>query len=884
VNELQWHSTAPETVLRVLHTTEDGLSENDARARLRTYGRNVIVVRSDQSIVRILANQFRSVVVLLLVVAIGLAAWSGQDAQTIAITAVLLLNVGLGFFTEFRARKAVQALLQLDVPDATVLRDGDARVIDAANLVPGDVILLEAGKAVPADARLLESVDLQIVESQLTGESEAAAKQSDALVGTDVSLPDRATMCYKGSFVASGFGRAAVTGTGLKSEIGRIGTLVENIHAQRSPIEKRLDSLGGRLAVIAVLVGGALAGTVYFRGGDLSAVVQMGIAVAVSAVPEGLPAVVIITMAIAAHRMAKKHALVRRLPAVETLGSVTVVCTDKTGTLTAGHPAVTSLWVPDQEVEVQDKTSGWAEESPFRNAMLIASLANRSEIGRAGYEHGERGDPYEVALLRAAGNEGLHRPFLLTQWPPAGMVPFSSARMMMASFHYSRNDGITAFVKGAQDRVLMLCSSISTGAGREVLTEAWRARIEEQAATMSGRGLRVFALARGTVTEPNEAALQRMEFAGLVGMADPIADGVPETVAALRTAGVRTVMLTGDHAATARSVAELVGIDSAPEKMVDGKTVDGATDAELKIMVRNFGIASRLSPEGKVRIMRALQQNGEVVAMLGDGINDAAALKKADIGVAMGVRGTDFAKEVAGIVLENDDFNVIEIAVREGRVVFDNIRKFVFYLFSCNLGEILALFMAVVLGLPLPMTAMQILWLNLVTDSFTALSLAAEPADYSVMRRPPRQPGQSLLSPRMMALTAAYAVLIAIVCVVALAWGLRQWPGDPQRAATLSFTTLAIAQIFHLGNARGTKHVLTWPAVRANRFAIGAVGLALLLQVAAVNAPPLMQVLGTKAPTPMGWFVAFLLGSVPAVAGQLWKWTAPRRTVSGNSL
>ncbi|MGZ3331113.1 MAG: cation-translocating P-type ATPase [Gemmatimonadaceae bacterium] len=599
-----------------------------------------------------------------------------------------------------------------------------------------------------------------------------------------------------------------------------------------------------------------------------------------------------ITMAIATRRMAKRHALVRKLPAVETLGSVTVICTDKTGTLTAGQQVVATIWLPELEIDVSDEdgrhdvfTAGGVALTPaiqarLREALTICALSNRAEVKRTN-EHWEgRGDPSEVALLLAARKGGLLRPALLQDWPEVSELPFSSARMLMATFHRGTGGDLVTFVKGAHDRVLSLCALVGSDAGDVALDATWQQLVDKQASTMASRGQRVFALAMGSVSEADDAALRDLRFVALAGMTDPTAPGVVETIATLRGAGIRTVMLTGDHRATALAVAQNIGLVPEKYETLDGRDVERLSDDELGIRATSIGVVSRVSPEGKLRFVAALQHRGDVVAMIGDGINDAAALKKADIGVAMGRRGTDAAKEVAGVVLEDDRFQTIGAAVEEGRVVFDNIRKFVFYLFSCNLGEILALLGAGLIGLPLPMTPVQILWLNLVTDTFPALALALEPADPTVMRRPPREPRTPLLSRGMLWLTVIYASLIAMLTILALVWGLQEWPNEPARAVTLSFTTLALAQIFHLGNARSTGPVVSRHSALANRYAVGAVVLTIALQMLAVITPQLGRILGTAPLTPKGWMMAVALSAIPALVGQGWKYLHRPRHVS----
>ena len=574
--------------------------------------------------------------------------------------------------------------------------------------------------------------------------------------------------------------------------------------------------------------------------------------------PEGLPAVVTTTMAIAMRRMARRHALARRLPAIETLGSVTVVGTDKMGTLTSGTQTVTRVWPTDSELLVR--------------ALTVGALANRASLLQVDDHWEGRGDPTDVAFLMAAREHTLIRAELAAEHPEVAELPFTSERMLMATFHRAAHGtGLLACTKGAPHRILERCTRIARAHDEHSLDDEWRRRIHEHAAAMAKDGLRVIALADGRVRDTTEAALQGLTFVALAGITDPVAPGVPETIALLRQAGIRTIMLTGDHIGTAVAVARQVGVATEGDEAIDGATIDSTPDAPLDARVAHIGVVSRVSPEGKLRVIASLQRTGEIVAMLGDGINDAAALKKANIGVAMGKRGTDAAKEVADIVLEDDRFPTIAAAVEEGRVVLDNIRKFVFYLFSCNIAEVLVLLVAAMVGLPLPMTPMQVLWMNLVTDTFPALALAIEPGEPRILRQPPRDPHAPLLSRGAMLQGVVYTLIISAVTLGALVWGLATRPGDSARAVTLSFTTLALAQIFHLGNARGVQAVTTVNRALANRYALGAVALTLSLQFAAIAFAPLGSVLGTVRLTAQEWLVALGFSVVPALLGQAWK-------------
>jgi Ca2+-transporting ATPase len=875
-----WHGLPVSVVLERLGTTPSGLDDAEARARLIRYGPNELTATPPVSVWRILAGQLKSVVVLLLVVAAAVALVRGDLADGVAIAVVLLLNVALGLSTEVRARRAMEALLGLQVARASVVREGHPHIIDARELVPGDIIEVEAGQAVPADARLIHGAELRTTESALTGESVAVEKRADTVLEDDVPLPDRRNMLYQATSVAAGSGRAAIVATGMATEVGRLGALVAGIAEAPTVLERRLDVLGRRLAGFALVVGVLVAVLSLLQGTPLGEVVQTGIAVAIAAVPEGLPAVITITMAVGVRRMARRHALVRRLPAVESLGSATIICTDKTGTLTAGEMTVTTLWVAGRELRVTG--AGYSPEGEFFDgersvdprddpvlalALQTGALVNRAHIARGADVVEATGDPTETALLVAASKGGIDRTALLAEWPEVAELPFSSERRLMATFHRSAAGQLIAFAKGAPGRIVELSDRVVTRSGEQALDSAGRAALLKCNEALAARGLRVLALAYGPVTGTSESALRDLAFVGLVGMMDPPAAGVEETIHRLRDAGVRTVMLTGDQRLTADAVARALGVLAPGEETTDGRTVERSSDEELEARIERFGAFSRVSPEAKLRIVSAFQRRGEIVAMIGDGVNDAAALKKADIGIAMGRRGTDVAKEAAGVVLADDRFQTIAAAVEEGRVIFDNIRKFVFYLFGCNLAEILVLLGAGLAGLPLPLFPLQILWLNLLTDTFPALALAAEPAEPDIMRRPPRNPRSTILSRGMLAATAGHATLISAVTLAAFVWGLRAWPAEPRRAMTLAFMTLAFAQIFHLANARSEAPLGVRDLIFGNRLALGAAVLAVVLQLLAVYAAPLARVLDVTPPTAEAWAVVVGLALFPAVVG-----------------
>lgn len=887
-----WHALPLSDVLRRLRSTPNGLTEVDARERRRHCGPNALAPPRAEPALRILLRQFRSIVTWLLVAAVLAAVANADLADAGAVGVVLAINVSLGFAIELRARRAMHALLRLDVPRAIVLRDGTVRECDAHELAPGDVVVLEEGRSVPADARLIEANELRVSEAALTGESLPSDKRADAIVGAGCTLADRANMVFSATVVLAGSGRAVVVSTGMNTEVGRIGSLLDAIPEERTPVERRLDSLGRRLAGAAIVAGLAIGAIAWLRGAGLQNVLQTAVAVAVAAVPEGLPAVVTIAMAVGVHRMARRHALVRRLSVVESLGAATVICTDKTGTLTAGEQTVTSFWLAGRFIRVTG--AGYREEGAFfedgaadgvnttpdeartidpqvdpalRLALETGSLANRGGLDCTGGEPRARGDPTDVALIVAARKAGLDREALVRERPEAGEVPFSSARMLMATFHLMPGGDTRAYVKGAMTRVLERCTAVYVESGTEPMTDAWRGRIRAAAAALGARGLRVLALASGIVDGPSIHSLGGLTFTGLVGMTDPPAPAVNETVRRLQRAGIRLVMITGDQRETAESIGRSLGIVGTGDVVIEGEEIERMSDVALATALPSIAAVSRATPQGKLRLVDAFAKAGEVVAMLGDGINDAAALKRAHVGVAMGRRGTDVAKEASGIILQDDRFETIAAAVEEGRVVFANIRRFVFYLFSCNVAELFALLVAGLAGLPLPMTPMQILWVNIVTDVIVAMPLVFEPPESDVMHAPPRHPAEAILPKRLLREGIAFAFAIAAVTLAALAYGLRG-PASPVHAVTLSFMTLTLAQVFHLGNARSSHTLLGLRSAPRNTIAVVAVAFALALQVATVRFALLARVLGTAPMGATDWIVVIALSLLPAAFGR----------------
>jgi Ca2+-transporting ATPase len=875
-----WHSLTPERALAQLQSEPDGLSTEEAERRIARFGPNRLERVEPVSPLRILIDQFRSLVVLLLLAAALIALLLGDVLESLAIGAVLAINTALGFVVELRARRAMDALLRYEVPDATVLRDGRPSVISSDRLVPGDVIRLEEGDAVPADARLLTGFDLRTVEAPLTGESVPVDKDVEPLADPDTVLADRTSMLYTGTEVVAGRATAVVVHTGTHTEIGRIGTLIAEVEQAKTPLEVRLDTLGRRLVWLTLAVAGFVTALGLLRGAPVGLMIETGIALAIAAVPEGLPAVATIALAVGLRRMARRHALVRRLLAVEALGATTVVCTDKTGTLTAGQMTVAKVATADRVLTVTGEgfdtegelVEGGRSVSPASEEWLMQLLEACALTSRATLDpNGDSpvGDPTDVALAVLAHKGGVDPSRLEEALPQEDEIPFSSQRRASASMH-RRGEERVMLLKGSPTTLLERCTAWAAEEGERPMTDATRDAFERRNDELAAAGLRVIALASGREGEPDA-----LTMLGLTGLLDPPAPGVKETIATLREARIRTVMITGDQRATAEAIARQLGSVAEGDTSLDGSELARLSDSDLAERVQSVGIMSRVSPEDKVRIVSALQERGEIVAMIGDGVNDAAALKKADIGVAMGMRGTDVAKQTAAIVLTDDRFPTIGAAVEEGRVIFDNIRKFVFYLFSCNVAEVMVLLGATVAGMPVPLLPLQILWLNLVTDTFPALALAMEPAEPGVMARAPRPPDQTILSRGFVRAIGLYAGLITVVTLAGYTWGLRG--EDPTRAITIAFMTLALAQLFHLGNARSHGPVLAPARALANHWAVAAVPLVVGLQLIAVYWPPLSRVLDTVPLDAGEWLLVGGLSLVPATVGQVIEVVQDRR-------
>jgi Ca2+-transporting ATPase len=918
-----YRQPVPELLASLATDALRGLSEEEARSRLSRHGPNELAAEKPVPLWRKLLAQFQDVLVVLLLIAtaVSLVLWlyerdTALPYEAIAIGAVVLLNAIMGFLQESRAESAVAALKKMAAAQAHVVRDGERRSIGAGQVVPGDVIVLEEGDTIPADARVIHSTALRTAEAALTGESLPVSKDTEPIAG-EAGLGDRHNMVFTGTAVTYGRGRAVVVATGMRTEMGRIAGMLRDVPRDTTPLQKELDRVGRLLGVTVVAIAVAMIATIivveHVRGfSALVDVLILGVALAVAAVPEGLPAVVTAVLSIGVQRMARRHAIVRHLRAVETLGSADVIASDKTGTLTRNEMTVTvvatasgrvalggSGYAPVGEVT---REGGGTVDGPLRveleRALAVADRANNSVINEKDGRWTVQGDPTEGALVVAARKIGLSADALSARLPRLGEVPFSSERKLMTTVHADaeRKERVLVFTKGAPGVLLSRCSQELVGETGRPLDEARRAQILEVNEELAGRALRMLASAYRSVPiedfdrdDVDESVEQDLMFAGLLGMIDPPRDEARDAVAKAKGAGIRPLIITGDHPKTAGVIAADLGI--APDgRAVTGAQIEAMSEDALAESVRHSSVFARVDPEHKLRIVKALQRQGMVVAMTGDGVNDAPALKTADIGIAMGITGTDVSKEAADMVLTDDNFASIVAAVEEGRAIFTNIRRFLRYLLSSNIGEVMTMFFGVILAkaiglhsedspVVLPLLATQLLWINLVTDGAPALALGVDPADERLMHQPPRPKGEGVITRQMWVgivfVGAVMAGATLFVLDASLPGGFVPGSGDMRYAQTMAFTTLVLGQLFNVFNARSDERS-AFADLFVNGWLWAAVGMSVVLHVGVLYLPFLQKAFSTAALSGGDW-----LRCLAAASTVLWLREASKLVARG---
>lgn len=867
-----WHRlTVEEAASHLQADLEAGLSATEVERRLRQHGPNALTEKKQRSLVQMFLDQFRDFMILVLLAAALIAGLIGEASDTLAIVVIVVLNAVIGFVQEYRAEKAMALLRQLAAQQALVVREGQARQLPAAELVPGDLVLLEAGQIVPADLRLIEAARLRVAEAALTGESVAVDKHSSALEDAQLPLGDRANLAFKGTSVSTGRGRGLVTATGMATELGAIADLLQRQQEVKTPLQKRLTVFGKKLALAVLAVCAVVFAVGLLRGEEPLLMLLTAISLAVAAIPEALPAVVTISLALGARKLVGQNALIRKLPAVETLGSVTRICSDKTGTLTLNRMQL-------EQVYVAGRLSRPQELDPVTQADLLRALALSNDAREDGAGQW-LGDPTEIALVAAAKARGFDKTALVADWPRVAELPFDAERKCMTTIHRSPDGRLVSYTKGASDLLLERSVQLADGAPLD------RARAEQVNARLSAEGLRTLALALRWWTElPEPLTAETVEtglgLLGLVGLLDPPREEAREAVRLCQSAGIEPIMITGDHPLTAVSIARRLGLLAATETaeragaVLSGRELATLTDEELESRVERVRVYARVAPQQKLRIVKALQRQGQFVAMTGDGVNDAPALKAADIGIAMGITGTDVSKESADMVLLDDNFATIVKAVKEGRRVYDNIRKFIQYTMTSNSGEIWTLFLAPFLGLPIPLLPIHILWINLVTDGLPGLALAAEPAEPGLMARPPRPPGESVFARGLGGHILWVGLLMGAVTLLTQAGCLRAGCDHWQ---TLVFTVLCLSQMGHVLAIRSQRQSLFQQGLLGNKPLVGAFVLTFVLQMATIYVPALNPVFKTEPLTAVELPIALALSSVVFVAVEIEKFIKRRR-------
>ncbi len=893
--DLAWHSQEASEVAAKFHThLQRGLTAEEAAHRLARYGPNQLREIPRPGFWRMLLDQFNNFLVLILIAASLVSFLLGDYIEAIAILAIVILNAVLGVVQESKAEEALAALKRMTAPEARVIRDSHRQTIPAQEVVPGDLVQLESGNYIPADVRLVESVNLQIDEASLTGESIPVRKRAEVVLDGEIPLGDRSNSAYMGTLVTYGRGRGVAFATGMHTQIGLIAEMIQSYEEEQTPLQVKLNQLGRWLGILSLSLCGVVFLVGLLRGIQWLEMFLVAVSLAIAAVPEGLPAVVTICLALGMQRMIKRHVLLRKLPAVETLGSATIICADKTGTMTQNQMVVVRLWADDSLLAVTGE--GYHPEGEFRRdgqpvdleeypgAQLLlrgALLCNDAYLETSGLDAQRTyrlvGDPTEGALVVAAAKAGLWKEEVEEVQPRLAEIPFEAERKRMTTIHPDpTNKGYVAYIKGAPDVVLQLCDQVYIGGREEPLNPEKRDEIVQVNASLASQALRLLGVAYRRLKElPEEPRVDQVEqdliFVGLLGMIDPPRPEAREAIALARWAGIRTVMITGDYPDTAMAIAKDLELFRKEGDLLTGAQLDHMDEVEFAGRVEEFNVYARVSPQHKVRIVEALKEKGHVVAMTGDGANDAPALKRADIGVAMGVTGTDVSKETSDMVLTDDNYASIVSAVEEGRIIYSNIRKFVFYLLSCNVAEILVIFLAMMVDWPLPLTAIQLLVLNLITDGAPALALGLEKGEPDIMKRPPRPVDEPVINREMGWGIIIQGIAITTITLIAFRVGLDWFPNNLSAAQTMAFATLSISELLRAYTSRSERYSVWSIGLLSNRYMQWAVLASLVILLAIIYLPFLDPIFDTAFLGWREWVVMIPLLLLPSVVAEATK-------------
>ena len=906
---MNWYSNDKDHILKELSTdSSKGLSSQEVTSRLKKYGENKLEEKKKKPFIKKLIEQLLDPMVIILFVAAILSAVTSDWIEMLIILAVVILNTTLSLIQEGKAENSVDALQKMSAPDAKVLRDGQVTSVKSTQLVPGDIVVLETGDIVPADMRLLESTNLKIDESSLTGESVPVEKDASVTFDQEVEIGDRTNYAHSSSIVTYGRATGVVTTTGHETEIGKIATNIQSVGEEQTPLQQKLAKLSKTIGILVVVVS-----IVVFIVGiirpDLTTIeaLMTAVSLSVAAIPEGMAAVVTIVLSIGMNRMADKNAIVKKLLAVETLGTTTVICSDKTGTLTQNEMTVKKVYVngksfdvdgvgynPDGHFAHEDKEIIPAEDGDLILLASAAGLNNDAKITKNGNEYGIVGDPTEGALVTLAEKAGLTNADLNNSYKRVKELPFDSDRKMMTTFHENFVEGkFVAFTKGAPDMLVDRCSHIYIDGQRVELTEELKNSVLDKNKEYAQQALRVLALAskeydalpEGSDFEQIESGLT---FIGLTGMIDPPRPEVRDAIKETKTAGITTIMITGDHLDTALAIGKDLGIAETDDQAMMGRELNSMTPEQIREVVKTKRVFARVSPENKVQLVTALRENGHIAAMTGDGVNDAPAIKKADIGIAMGITGTDVAKNTAEVILTDDNFATIVEAVEEGRIIYANIKKFVSFLLSCNIGEVIVMLVAMIAGWPVPLTVIQLLWLNLVTDSFPALALGVEKGEPNIMQEPPRDPNEGIIDKEMRYNIVVQSIAIGISTLIAFYIGLRFFGYDRSLAdaaneyalngaRTMAFTTLVFSELLRSFSARSEKYTVWELGVFSNKTLIKSVLIAAAMMLVVIYIPFLEPIFDTAFMGLKHWAIMIPLAFIPFVAGELHKLNLRRK-------
>ncbi|KPU43796.1 calcium-transporting ATPase 1 [Oxobacter pfennigii] len=893
-----YNKTAQDAAKKLSVDLSTGLSLNKVQELIEKHGYNELKEKEKETLLQKIITQLKDFLVIILIAASLVSAFVGEVTDAAVIIAIVVVNAVLGVMQEGKAEKALEALKKMSAPNARAFRNGRIEIVPAKMLVPGDIIHIEAGDIIPADIRILESVNLKVEEASLTGESVPVEKHADRVFNEEVGLGDRVNMAYMSTVVTYGRGRGIVVDTANKTEIGKIADKIQDIEDEETPLQKKLDELGKWLGIACLGICAVVFLIGLLRGGSILEMFMVAVSLAVAAIPEGLPAVVTIVLALGMKRMVERNAVVRKLLAVETLGCVDVICSDKTGTLTQNEMTVVGTYSPSGKFKVTGQgynpTGEFSNENgeiinlsdnpEFKLLLDIGVLCNDSSLMKKeeGDQYGIVGDPTEAALVVAGAKAGCAKDDLSCQYPRIAEIPFDSDRKMMTTFHENYCRGVVSFTKGAPDIILGKCSKIYMEGQIVPLMDEMRQDIHTANSKFASSALRVLAFAyREYDSLPSDISSESIEkdmvFVGLMGMIDPARTEAKDAIAICRRAGIKPVMITGDYKDTAVAIAKDLKLMDEDDGVLTGQELDNMSDDELLREVETTSVYARVSPEHKVRIVDALKKNGHIASMTGDGVNDAMALKRADIGVAMGITGTDVAKGTADIVLTDDNFASIVSAVEEGRIIYSNIRKFVFFLLSCNVGEILIVFLSILLGLPVPLIPIQLLWLNLVTDSFPALALGTEKGDPDIMNMRPRNAKEPILNKSMITGIAVQSVALVAAVLGAYLVALNRYPDylvnaeHLMYARTYAFTTLISAELIRAYSSRSERFTIFKIGVFSNRILVYASILSFALLAAVIYIPVLRPVFETVSLNINDWGVILMFCFVPFLSGEIYK-------------